>query len=394
MNKLGIYIHWPYCISKCPYCDFNSHKIKNYDPNEWLSAYENQIKYFKEYLVSQNFKNIKLSSIFLGGGTPSLMPPKLVEKILLFINKLFNFDKNIEITLESNPTNLELNKISDFKSAGVNRISLGVQGLNDTDLKYLGRLHNASETFVVLDLMQKIIDNISVDLIYALSCQNLEIWNNELQTFLKNFSIKHLSAYQLVIEKGTKFYHLFNRGELKTVSDNLYKEFYFSTKNILKNNKFDQYEISNFSKPNFFSKHNTIYWKSDNWIGIGPGAISRIWNKKKERIEFENFKKPETWLKNCLQKKINLKKILKIKFDASEQEILMMGLRLNEGVDLNKLQHRTFLNNEEVLNLQKQGIINIRKNKLMINENYFNVHDYIVRKIIDNYLSSQSTPLY
>ena len=387
MNRLGIYIHWPYCISKCPYCDFNSHKIQNYDPNEWLSAYENQIKYFKDYLVSQNFKNIKLSSIFLGGGTPSLMPPKLVEKILLFINKLFNFDKNIEITLESNPTNLELNKISDFKLAGVNRVSLGVQGLNDTDLKYLGRLHNASETFVVLDLMQKIINNISVDLIYALSCQNLEIWNHELQTFLKNFSIKHLSAYQLVIEKGTKFYHLFNRRELKTVSDNLYKEFYFSTKNILKDNKFDQYEISNFSKPNFFSKHNTIYWKSDNWIGVGPGAISRIWNDRKERIEFENFKKPETWLKNCLQKEINLKKILTINFDASEQEILMMGLRLNEGVDLNKLQHRTFLNNHEVLHLQKQGIINIKKNKLMINENYFNVHDYIVRKIIDNYLS-------
>ena len=388
MNKLGIYIHWPYCISKCPYCDFNSHKIKNYDPNEWLSAYENQIKYYKEYLISQNLKNTKLSSIFFGGGTPSLMPPKLVEKILLFINKLYNFDENIEITLESNPTNLELDKISDFKSAGVNRISLGVQGLNDTDLKYLGRLHNASETFFVLDLMQKIIDNISVDLIYALSCQNLEIWNHELQTFLKNFSIKHLSAYQLVIEKGTKFYHLFNRGELKTVSDNLYKEFYFSTKNILKDFKFDQYEISNFSKPNFFSKHNTIYWKSDNWIGVGPGAISRIWNDKKERIEFENFKKPETWLKNCLQKKLNLKKILTINFDTSEQEILMMGLRLNEGVDLNKLQQTTFLKNDEILHLQRQGIINIRKNKLMINENYFYVHDYIVRKIIDNYLSS------
>ena len=387
MDRFGVYIHWPYCISKCPYCDFNSHKIQNYDPNKWLSAYENQIKYFKEYLVSQNFKNIKLSSIFLGGGTPSLMPPKLVEKILLFINRLFNFDKHIEITLESNPTNLELNKISDFKLAGVNRVSLGVQGLNDTDLKYLGRLHNASETFNVLDLMQKIIDNISVDLIYALSCQNLEIWNRELQTFLNNFSIKHLSAYQLVIEKGTKFYHLFNRGELKTVSDNLYKDFYFSTKNILKENKFDQYEISNFSKPNFFSKHNTIYWKSDNWIGVGPGAISRIWNDKKERIEFENFKKPETWLKNCLRKEINLKKILTINFDASEQEILMMGLRLNEGVDLNKLQHREFLNNDGILHFQKQGVINIRKNRLMINEDYFHVHDYVVRKIIDNYLS-------
>ncbi len=388
MNKLGIYIHWPYCISKCPYCDFNSHKIKDYDQNEWLIAYKNQIKYFKEYLTFHNFENIKLTSIFFGGGTPSLMPPKLVEQILSFINKLFKFEKSIEITIESNPTNLELNKISDFKLAGVNRISLGVQGLNDTDLKYLGRLHNTYETFNILDLMQKKIDNISVDLIYALSCQKLKTWNNELEAFLKKFSIKHLSAYQLVIEKGTKFYNLFNKGELKTVSDSLYKQFYFSTKNILKENEFDQYEISNFSKPNFFSKHNTIYWKSDNWVGIGPGAISRIWNDKKERIEFQNFKKPETWLKNSLSKNINFKKTLKINLDTTEKEILMMGLRLNEGVDLKKLQHVRFLYKNEVLELQKQGIINVKKNNLRINEDYFYVHDYVVRKIIDNYVSS------
>ncbi len=388
MSKLGFYIHWPYCISKCPYCDFNSHKLKNYNQDEWLEAYKNQIKYFKKYLISQNFKNTKLSSIFFGGGTPSLMQPKLVEQILNFLNKLFNFDKNIEITLESNPTNLELNKISDFKSGGINRVSLGVQGLNDTDLKYLGRLHNTSDTFNILDLMQKKIDNISVDLIYALVCQDLNTWNNELQTFLKRFSIKHLSAYQLVIEKGTKFYDLYNRGELKTVSDNIYKKFYFSTKNILEENGLNQYEISNFSKPNFYSKHNTIYWKSDNWVGIGPGAISRIWNDKKVRIEFENFKKPETWLKNSLNNKTKFKKVLKINFDITQQEILMMGLRLNEGIDLNKLQHKTFLHNVEILQLQKQGIISIKNNNLRINENFFNVHDYIVRKIIDNYLSS------
>ena len=385
MSKLGIYIHWPYCISKCPYCDFNSHKLKNYDPHEWLIAYKNQIKYFKEYLLIQNYKNNKLNSIFFGGGTPSLMPPKLVEQILLFINKLFTFDRNIEITLESNPTNLELSKINDFKLAGVNRVSLGVQGLNDTDLKYLGRLHNTLDTFNILDIMQKRIDNISVDLIYALSCQNLETWNNELRSFLKNFSIKHLSAYQLVIEKGTKFYDLFNKGKLKTVSDKLYEQFYFSTKNILTENKFNQYEISNFSKPNYFSKHNTIYWKSDNWIGIGPGAISRIWNFKKERIEFENFKKPETWLKNSLHQKINFKKSFKVNFEITEKEIIMMGLRLNKGVDLNKLQNKTFLYNNEILQLQKKGIIKIKKNNLSINEEYFNVHDYIVRKIIDNY---------
>ena len=387
MSKFGIYIHWPYCISKCPYCDFNSHKLKNYDPNDWLKAYKNQIRYFKEYFSIKDIKNIKLSSIFFGGGTPSLMQPKLVEKILFYINELFNFDNSIEITLESNPTNLELNKIYDFKLAGVNRISLGVQGLNDTDLKFLGRLHNISDTFNILDLMQKKIDNISVDLIYALACQNLETWNNELNYFLKRFSIKHLSAYQLIIEKGTKFYDLFNKGKLNTVSDNIYKQFYFSTKSILKENKFDQYEISNFSKPNYFSKHNTIYWKSDNWIGIGPGAISRIWNNKKERIEFENFKKPETWLKNCLYEKVILKKIFKINFDITQHEILMMGLRLNEGVNLDKLQHKTFLNSEELIQLQRQGIIYTKKNNLRINENYFNVHDYIVRKIIDNYES-------
>jgi oxygen-independent coproporphyrinogen-3 oxidase len=197
-----------------------------------------------------------------------------------------------------------------------------------------------------------------------------------------------LSAYQLIIEKGTKFYDLFNKGKLQTVSDNLYKKFYFNTKNILKENKFDQYEISNFSKPNFFSKHNTIYWKSGNWIGIGPGAVSRIWNNKKERIEFENFKKPETWLRNCLNKKNKLKRILKINFDVAEQEILMMGLRLNKGLDLKKLTRKTFLNKNEILELQKQEIIIIEKNNLRINENYFYVHDYIVRKIINNYLSS------
>ena len=385
MNKLGIYIHWPYCISKCPYCDFNSHKLESYDSNNWLAAYKNQIEYFKEYLINENFKNKKLTSIFFGGGTPSLMQPRLIEQILLFINKVFHFDKNIEITLESNPTNLELNKISSFKSAGINRISLGVQSLNDNDLKFLGRLHNIAETFDILDLMQKKIENISVDLIYALSCQNLKTWNQELQAFLKRFSIKHLSAYQLVIEKGTKFYDLFNKGKLKTISDDKYKEFYFSTKNILKENKFDQYEISNFSKHNYFSKHNTIYWKSDNWIGIGPGAISRIWNNKKERMEFENFKKPATWLKNCLCKRATLKKILKIDFETSEHEILMMGLRLNEGVDLNKLQNKSFLYKDGITKLQEEGIINIKKNKLIINENYFNVHDYIVKKIIDNY---------
>ena len=225
-------------------------------------------------------------------------------------------------------------------------------------------------------------------MIYALTCQNLETWSSELQVFLNRFSIKHLSAYQLVIEKGTKFYDLFNKGELKTVSDNTYKQFYFNTKNILKENKFDQYEISNFSKPNFYSKHNTIYWKSGNWIGIGPGAISRIWNQRKERIEFENFKKPITWLKNCLNDKVNLKKILKINFNISEQEIIMMGLRLNQGLDLNKLHSKTFLYNDEILQLQKQGIIFIKENNLKINENYFNVHDYIVKKIINNYLSS------
>ena len=388
MSKFGIYIHWPYCISKCPYCDFNSHKLKNYDPNDWLKAYKNQIKYFKEYFTIQDMKHVKLSSIFFGGGTPSLMQPKLVEQILLYINKLFSFDNNIEITLESNPTNLELNKICDFKLTGVNRISLGVQGLNDIDLKYLGRLHNTLDTFSILERMKKKIDNISVDLIYALHCQNLETWNTELQAFLKRFSIKHLSAYQLTIEKGTKFYDLFNRGELKTISDKLYKKFYFSTKNILKENGLDQYEISNFSKPNFYSKHNTIYWKSENWIGIGPGAISRIWNYKKERIEFENFKKPETWLKNCLNNKINFKNIFKIDFDTTEHEILMMGLRLMEGVNLDKLQNKKFLHSNEILQLQKQGIIKVEKNILKINENYFNVHDFIVRKIINNHLSS------
>ena len=281
MHKLGLYIHWPYCISKCPYCDFNSHVLERYDLEEWLKAYINQIAYFKKFLETQDYLDFELKSVFFGGGTPSLMEIELIDKILSFIFKVFRVNSNTEITLETNPTNLEVKKINDFKSVGVNRISLGVQGLNDKDLKFLGRLHNSEDVIKVLDQIQKDIENISVDLIYALDSQDLNIWKKELQFFLKRFSIKHLSAYQLVIEKGTKFYNLYKRGLLKTSSEDLYNKFYNATKFILNEHDFKQYEISNYSKPDFQSQHNKIYWESENWIGIGPGAIGRLWSKKK-----------------------------------------------------------------------------------------------------------------
>ncbi len=385
MHKLGLYIHWPYCISKCPYCDFNSHVLERYDPEEWLKAYMNQIAYFKKFLETQDFLDFELKSIFFGGGTPSLMEIKLIDKILSFIFKVFKVNSNTEITLETNPTNLEVKKINDFKSVGVNRISLGVQGLNDKDLKFLGRLHSSEDVIKILDQIQKDIENISVDLIYALDSQDLKIWKKELQFFLKRFSIKHLSAYQLVIEKGTKFYDLYKKGLLKTSSDDLYNKFYNATKFILNEHDFKQYEISNYSKPDFQSQHNKIYWESENWIGIGPGAIGRLWSKKNERIEIENFKKPKTWLKKCLNEEIDLKNNYKIKTDIAEREILIMGLRLNNGIELDKIKNKNFLSKHQIVNLFKNKVIAISDNKLRINESYFNVHNYILKKIIDNY---------
>ena len=196
-SKLGLYVHWPFCLSKCPYCDFNSYTISEYDKIEWLNAYLNQLNMMREFYEKNNLSLTKLTSIFFGGGTPSLMEPKIIEKIINKSLKVFGFNDDIEITLEANPSSIEFKNIKEFKSSGINRLSLGVQSLKNEDLSFLGRLHKIEDTKKIINVANKVFNNISIDLIYGLPFQNIKNWKDDLNNFLSEYHLNHISAYQL-----------------------------------------------------------------------------------------------------------------------------------------------------------------------------------------------------
>ena len=382
---LGLYVHWPFCLVKCPYCDFNSHKLTEYNDNEWLNAYLFQLDIVDDFFLKNSLQKNKLSSIFFGGGTPSLMKPFFVENIINKASKIFGLKNNIEITLEANPSSVEFTNVSAFKKAGINRLSVGVQSLNDNHLRFLGRLHNFNDIIKTIEIAFLHFDNVSADLIYGLPNQNLPLWEKELSQFINNFDFQHISAYQLTIEKGTKFYHLYKNNKLKIISDKQSLDFYNSTKSILENNKIFQYEISNFAKDGLKCVHNLLYWKSDNWYGIGPGSMSRFWNNLNKRVEIENFKKPETWLNGILSNRKFFKNLNIVKDNVSNFDTLLMGLRLTEGIELKKIKNKNILNSKTICNFLKSEIIKIINGRLTVDKDYLIKLDYIVGKINDNY---------
>lgn len=370
-NKLSLYIHWPYCESKCPYCDFNSHKIESVNESEWIQSYTNQLYKMKDVLLKYEVKHDKLNTIFFGGGTPSLMPLKVIESILYTANKIFKFEENIEITLEANPGSYEREKFQDIKLLGINRLSLGVQSLNDENLSFLGRKHNFQDALIAIELAMKTFQNVSTDLIYGLAGQNIKEWEQELNSFLKKFNLNHLSVYQLTIEEGTKFYTDYKKGLLKTINEDLSADFYNLTNDILNNYKYNRYEVSNHSQKKFESKHNLNYWNSENWIGIGPGAYSRLWssNQKNKRFEIENYKSPKSWLsKNFLNAKFN--QVRFIDNCETNKDLLIMGLRLTKGIKINLLLDTSIITDEKILDLKNEKIININKGIIKVNKNH------------------------
>lgn len=360
LQDLSIYIHYPFCKSKCPYCDFNSHVNKQVDDNEFALAYEKELEYFVPKL-----KNRKIKTIFFGGGTPSLMPINLVERILSKIANIWQIDENVEITLEANPTSFESQKFKDFKSAGVNRLSIGVQALNDKDLKFLGREHSASEAIEVIKTASKIFDNYSFDLIYARPKQELKKWEEELKEAIK-LSPNHLSLYQLTIEKGTPFYVQARDKKFIMPEENLAADFYELTNEITAKNNLDLYEISNYAKKGNECKHNLVYWRSGDYLGIGAGAHSRVYfdgenNRKMLRMLSEPFK----WMEEVLKSDhVGIQQIKDVKKDELLEEIVMMGLRLKEGIN-NKIFQQHFNKNYQDLlgikNLQKLAASNLIK---------------------------------
>ena len=370
-NLLSLYVHWPYCESKCPYCDFNSHVIEKVNEDNWIKAYTNQLYEYKSILEKFDIKFENLNTIFFGGGTPSLMPIKILDHILNISSKIFKFKDNIEISLEANPSSYERKKLKEIRQLGVNRLSIGVQSLNDKNLRFLGRKHNYKDAEIAIEQASNTFDNVSIDLIYALYGQKIVDWEKELRSVLNKFDLNHLSLYQLTIEEGTKFFKDYKRGLLKTVSNDLAADFFKNTEIILKEYNFNRYEISNFSKEKFESNHNLNYWNSENWIGIGPGAYGRLWthNQENRRCEIKNYKNPKTWLAKNI-KNPEFENINFFNYYETDIDTLIMGLRLSKGIEISKLYDKSIIKGKSFLELEEENVIIIKDNIIKIHDDH------------------------
>ncbi|VAW20506.1 Radical SAM family enzyme, similar to coproporphyrinogen III oxidase, oxygen-independent, clustered with nucleoside-triphosphatase RdgB [hydrothermal vent metagenome] len=326
----AIYVHWPFCASKCPYCDFNSHVRRGpFNEVEFVGAYLDELSHFAALS-----KGKKVGSIFFGGGTPSLMEPRSVGAIIEKIDELWPVDQNVEITLEANPTSVEANRFKSYRQAGVNRVSLGVQSLRDEPLARLGRLHSVGEAKLAVGIAQSIFERSSFDLIYARPHQSLAEWEAELNEAL-NMAVGHLSLYQLTIEKGTRYYDLRAAGKLAMPSSDLSADFYQLTQEICNAAGLPAYEISNHARPGEESVHNLTYWRYGEYIGVGAGAHGRLLIND-ERHALASEKQPQKWAKLVAKTGSGLVVDDRLTWEEEADEYLVMGMRLKEGISLER----------------------------------------------------------
>ncbi|MDB5658590.1 MAG: putative oxygen-independent coproporphyrinogen oxidase [Cypionkella sp.] len=356
----GLYLHWPYCESKCPYCDFNSHVASHIDQTQWQRAYLSEID-----RLGRETQGRILNSVFFGGGTPSLMAPELVVAIIERIRATWPMSNDPEITLEANPGSVEAGRFRGFQQAGVTRISMGMQAMNDADLRRLGRRHTAEEARQAFEIARSCFDRVSFDLIYARQDQTLTAWREELGRALE-LAIDHLSLYQLTIEDGTAFADRFAKGGLKGLpSEDLSAEMFELTQELCEKAGLPPYEISNHARPGSESRHNLIYWRGGDYVGIGPGAHGRL-TLLGTRWATEAPKSPALWL-NMVERGM-MPELPRSALSAEEHglEYLLMSLRLNEGLDLQR--HRqisgTSLNPHRIKGLMDLGMINSDNDRL------------------------------
>lgn len=329
----GVYIHWPFCAAKCPYCDFNSHVRNNIDQKQWLKAYLSEIK-----RVSKNTSNRFLDSVFFGGGTPSLIEPSVISKILNEIQKNWKTKDNFEVTLEANPGSVDAKNFKAYRAAGVNRTSIGIQSLNEIDLKALGRTHTVREALSAFEIAQENFTSVSFDLIYARQNQKLKQWEKELNQAL-DLGADHMSLYQLTIEQGTAFGDRYNRGRLKGLpNDDIAAELYDITSNLCEDRGLKAYEVSNYAQEGFESVHNLIYWRYGDYIGIGPGAHGRI-TIDGRKYATETFLSPEKWLTEVESQDSGESCATELSNEQQASEMVVMGLRLNEGVNCKRFKN-------------------------------------------------------
>ncbi|WP_379548980.1 radical SAM family heme chaperone HemW [Qipengyuania sp. DSG2-2] len=341
----ALYIHWPFCLKKCPYCDFNSHVRAEVDHALWARSLLSDMQYEAELAGGD-----ALHSIFFGGGTPSLMPPSLVAELLTGAEKLWGFDPAIEITLEANPTSFEAAKFRDLAAAGVNRVSLGIQSLDDDALRFLGREHSVDEALAALDEAQKLFERTTFDLIYARPGQTADEWPAELTRAL-SFGTSHLSLYQLTIEPGTRFATDARIGALEPMEGDDAAALYTLTQDMTRAAGLPAYEISNHSASGQESRHNLTYWRYRDYCGIGPGAHGRRGGNAVQR-----HKKPENWLAAVADRGEGIADLRTLPPHEQASEALLMGLRLTEGVDIQALARRTGIAASALLDATKVAL--------------------------------------
>jgi putative oxygen-independent coproporphyrinogen III oxidase len=324
----GVYVHWPFCAAKCPYCDFNSHvRHQGIDQERFAAAFATELAAMRQRTGPR-----RVTSIFLGGGTPSLMKPETVGAVLDAVARNWTVADAAEVTLEANPSSVEASRFRGYREAGVNRVSLGVQALNDADLRFLGRLHNVEEALVAIRLAREIFPRMSFDLIYARPGQTPDAWVAELDAAIGH-AVDHLSLYQLTIEEGTPFHALHATGKLVPPDPETAAELYRVTQEVTAARGLPAYEISNHAKPGAESRHNLTYWRYGEYVGVGPGAHGRFVERGRRTVTIAE-RMPETWL-NLVEARGHGVTAGEVLTRAEEtDEFLLMGLRLTEGIDL------------------------------------------------------------
>lgn len=373
----GLYVHWPFCQAKCPYCDFNSHVSREIDQSAWVRAYLSEI----ERTAAETPGRV-LTSIFFGGGTPSLMAPDTVAAVIGAARAHWPLANDIEITLEANPGSVEAGRFAGFRDAGVNRVSLGVQALNDDDLRRLGRIHSVAEARAAFDIARRCFDRVSFDLIYARQGQTLESWRSELSEALE-MAVDHLSLYQLTIEPGTAFGDRYKAGKLRGLpDDDLSADMYFATQEICTRHGLPAYEVSNHARPGSESRHNLIYWRYGDYLGIGPGAHGRV-TLDNVRYATETPRNPAAWLKAVRR---GAAESVRTQLDPQDQasEYLMMGIRLAEGLDIDRFEKIAGcpLPADRIAYLRDLGMIALSGNRLTVTDQGRPILNAIIRELL------------
>ena len=374
----GVYVHWPFCLAKCPYCDFNSHvRQGGVDQTGYVGAYLREIAHMADIAPGR-----QVQSIFFGGGTPSLMEPKTVGAILDAIGGAWTIAPDAEISLEANPTSVDATRFAGYRAAGVNRVSLGVQAMNDADLKRLGRMHSVAEAMAAVEIAAKSFERYSFDLIYARPDQQPKDWQAELDRAIDR-AAEHLSLYQLTIEPDTMYERLVAAGKLIPMPDEDARVLFDITRETCERRGLPAYEISNHARPGAECRHNLVYWRYGEYAGIGPGAHGRLIDADGVRRALSTERSPEKWLAGVRERGHGLVDDQALTADQQGDEMLLMGLRLAEGIDLTRLARLRGRPMAEatLTGLQQNGMIERRDDRVRVTRAGFPLLDAVVAEL-------------